>query len=106
MKLLVGMSAILLALSGCSSSGSSSSSGSEDRQDNEEQQVQSQTCVITNDTITVASGSSCDLSAQDAANYNTTAGEVSCSNGTITYGSFTAGGSISLNGLTFACANP
>lgn len=61
-------------------------------------------CTVTNNTISLASGASCEISASVATQYKTTAGVISCKAGTITQNGSQFSGGVTLNGLKLDCA--
>ena len=91
--------ALAFTLAACSSGGGGS--------DSEGSMVSTGTdCVLIMSQITLQSGQSCSLSQADADLFSTSAGNISCDNGTITYNgnTFSSGANgFSFNGLTLLC---
>ena len=93
-----------LLTTGCGGGGSSDS---ESTSGNTQAEVVSD-CTVESDAITLASGAKCNVTATIASTYSLTAGEISCDNGTLTYGGSTftsANAGIIFNGLTFICSS-
>lgn len=96
-----GVGILVLFAVGCGGSDSTNDSNTES------EEVKVESCSISNDTISLKSGESCELSDSQANVYGTSSGDLSCNSGTLTYNgnTFTSGqAGITFNGLTFVCA--
>lgn len=92
------------ALVSCGGGGGSDNSDSNSEAPAGDMPIDENICMIVTNEIQLSNGESCTLTEAQANQYSTTAGDISCSNGLITYAnSLQAQGTITFNGLTLIC---
>ena len=106
-KKAITLSLSIAMLSACG--GGSSDGGSQNTtQITPTNEPETPNCVIVLNTISLAHQENCTLTSADADLYGNTAGDISCSNGSLTYGGsqFSSGtNGIVFNGLSIVCSS-